>query len=268
MQDMLESESLALSTILNISIIRDQIMEQVTPVDVVNFVIGNGIKLSTKDMQRYLSIFECIIPNRRWMQTKIKKGYKFTVLSKKLLEAINTNRYNIRRRISMRDTYVLKSVTLLVNAVMIITMNGYTECTSSFMAESGLSYRNATDVFVSNSTSMKTQTTDSNTLNTAALCNHSNRVSIVIVCVVNCKDASKPFLLDASASSMLSEVPFTFQKPCWCLQKNDSTNNMTKLMNFIMTPDDISNSDPNSMILIDRHQHRISNMVDVYYIHL
>ena len=51
--------------IMLVDIIRDQVMDQVAPMDDINFVIGTGIRFEVQDMQRYKSIFKYINPDRR-----------------------------------------------------------------------------------------------------------------------------------------------------------------------------------------------------------
>lgn len=128
-----------LSESMSVTIIRDMIMDLLAPMDVVNFVIGTGIKFVSKDMGRYISLFKYIIPNRRWLQSKIKANYTFTVVSKDLNKLINTNGYDVRRRISMRTPTKPRIDPVRIDALLMVTLNAFAvPCTSSFLAGSGL----------------------------------------------------------------------------------------------------------------------------------
>ncbi|KAK1092065.1 hypothetical protein LTR48_005074 [Friedmanniomyces endolithicus] len=132
-------ENKHLSESMSVTIIRDMIMDLLAPMDVVNFVIGTGIRFVSKDMERYISLFKYIIPNRRWLQSKIKANYMFTVVSKDLNRLINTNGYDIRRRISMRTPAKPRIDPVRIDALLIVTLNAFAvPCTSSFLTGSGL----------------------------------------------------------------------------------------------------------------------------------
>jgi hypothetical protein len=125
--------------IMNVDIIRDKVMDQVAPIDVLNFVIGTGIRFSRKDMERYKSIIKYIIPNRRWLQSKIESGYCFTFLSNHLDKLINTNGYDLRRRISSMTSIRPKTKDVRMTGMLIVTKDEQTvACTREFMTGSGI----------------------------------------------------------------------------------------------------------------------------------
>jgi hypothetical protein len=136
-------ESTNLRTLMDVDIVRDKVMDQVAPIDVVNFVIGTGIKFSKEDMERYKSIFKYIIPNRRWLRCKLEEGYSFTVvgtdldmLSDPIKNGLGTREWiNLRScpRISTRHMWML----------MIVVKDGHTiPCSNEFLINSGVMHTN------------------------------------------------------------------------------------------------------------------------------
>jgi hypothetical protein len=59
---------------MNVDLLRDNIMDQLTPMDAVNIVTGTGIKFSTEDMDKYTSFFKYIVRNRRWLAQRMQDG--------------------------------------------------------------------------------------------------------------------------------------------------------------------------------------------------
>ncbi len=137
METSTKSSARHLYALLNVDLVRDQIMDAVAPIDVVNLVIGTGIKFVTQDMKRYTSIVKYIIPNRRWLQSKIVDGYEFILVSKNLHAFINTNGYDIRRRISLTSR-APSPQHVNSDVVLIVVRNGsFVRCTHAFMDGSG-----------------------------------------------------------------------------------------------------------------------------------
>jgi hypothetical protein len=124
-------QTTTIAELIAIDIIRDIIMDQLAPMDVDNFVIGTGIKFSKEDMERYMSIFKYIIPNRRWLQSKVALGYRFTIMSANLFMLNNISEY--------RADWVAKEVAMELTALLVVTKDGYTvPCTDRFMRGCGI----------------------------------------------------------------------------------------------------------------------------------
>ncbi|KAK5162696.1 uncharacterized protein LTR77_011249 [Saxophila tyrrhenica] len=131
------SDANSLYNLLCVDLIRDYVMDTVAPVDVVNFMIGTGIRFTSQDMKRYASLVKYIIPNRRWLKSKIRDGYEFILVSKNLTAFINTNGYDLRRRISFSSRG--PSPCRINSDVVLIAMkdSNFVRCTNDFMDGSG-----------------------------------------------------------------------------------------------------------------------------------
>jgi hypothetical protein len=128
-----------ISDIMNVDIIRDKVMDQVAPIDVVNFMIGTGIRFSKEDSKRYRSIIKYIIPNRRWLQSKLREGYVFTVVGTHLSMLTDP----IKNELSTRQWTKGRSWPMHVCnhmwLIMIVTKENYTiPCTNDFLDGSGI----------------------------------------------------------------------------------------------------------------------------------
>jgi hypothetical protein len=126
-----ETTYTTIAELLAIDIIRDIIMDQLAPMDVSNFVIGTGIKFSMEDMERYMSIFKYIIPSRRWLQSKVAIGYRFTIMSANLSMLHDMSRY--------KTNWATEEAAMELTAMLIVTKDGYTvPCTARFMNGCGI----------------------------------------------------------------------------------------------------------------------------------
>ena len=124
-------QTTTIASLMAIDIIRDIIMDQVSPMDVQNFVTGTGIQFSKKDMERYMSIFKYIIPSRRWLQSMVAIGYRFTIISAGLSVLNDISRY------WTNSTIIDESLELTV--LLVVTKDGYTiPCTNGFMNGCGI----------------------------------------------------------------------------------------------------------------------------------
>jgi hypothetical protein len=131
-----------LSKLMYVDIIRDKVMDQVAPIDVVNFVIGTGIRFSKKDMERYKSIFKYIIPNRRWLQTKLRQNYTFTVMGTDLHMLPDPITNELGTRFWRNFMYPPTTQSRYMYLIMIIAKDGHTvPCTVEFLDGSGVSNR-------------------------------------------------------------------------------------------------------------------------------
>lgn len=120
-----------IAELIAIDIIRDLIMDQVAPMDVANFVVGTGINFSKADTERYMSIFKYIIPSRRWLQSMVAIGYRFTIISAGLSILDDMSRY--------WTEWTAAEESLKLTVLLVVTKDGYTvPCTARFMAGCGI----------------------------------------------------------------------------------------------------------------------------------
>jgi len=132
-------QNTTLSRLMYVDIIRDEIMDQVAPMDVVNFMIGTRIRFSKEDMERYKSIFKYIIPNRRWLQTKLTQDYAFTIVGTdlKMLRDPIGNEVGSRFWNNSMTLPTFKSKHMYL--IMIVTKDKSTiSCTDEFLDGSGI----------------------------------------------------------------------------------------------------------------------------------
>lgn len=92
-----------LRRIMDIDLIRDNIMAWLLPIDSVNFIIGTNIRFSAKDLDKYTNPFKYFIPERRWLIQRMQAGYSFTVVSKSLRHIIESNLGSAEYVISSRE---------------------------------------------------------------------------------------------------------------------------------------------------------------------
>jgi hypothetical protein len=124
-------QTTTIAELMAIDIIRDIVMDQLAPMDVGNFVIGAGIHFSKNDMERYMSIFKYIIPSRRWLQSMVAIGYRFTIMSAGLSVLNDLSRY-------WTESSLIEE-TLELTVLLVVTKDGYTvPCTARFMKGCGI----------------------------------------------------------------------------------------------------------------------------------
>jgi hypothetical protein len=124
-------QTTTIAELMAIDIIRDIVMDQLAPVDVENFMNGTGIQFSKKDIERYMSIFKYIIPSRRWLQSMVAIGYRFTIMSAGLSVLNDLSRY-------WTESSLIEE-TLELTVLLVVTKDGYTvPCTDRFMRGCGI----------------------------------------------------------------------------------------------------------------------------------
>jgi len=84
-----------LNRVMNNDVIRDQIMDQISPKSVDNFVKGFGATFGSKDKDRYMSMFKIIIPDRKWLIAMVQKGYTFTIVTCNMHKLMDLDRHLI-----------------------------------------------------------------------------------------------------------------------------------------------------------------------------
>ncbi|KAK5680134.1 hypothetical protein LTR17_027556 [Elasticomyces elasticus] len=79
---------------MEVDILRDEIMDKLTPLDVINFLVATGMKFERKDVVKYTNIF------KRWLLSKLSEGLTFTILSPDLRLIAQPNVLSLANRYS------------------------------------------------------------------------------------------------------------------------------------------------------------------------
>jgi hypothetical protein len=121
------SSNQSLSKAMSNVIVRDLVMDQISPRDAQNFEEGSSIPFYTEEKNRYTSLFKMIIPDRKWLQTKLQDGYKFTIVSGDMQQLNNMSVYSDKEAASMTS----------ISLALFVTKNGeMVSCTEEFMPKS------------------------------------------------------------------------------------------------------------------------------------
>jgi hypothetical protein len=168
-----------IAELMAIDIIRDIVMDQLAPMDVSNFTIGTGIKFSKEDMDRYMSIFKYIIPSRRWLQSKVAIGYRFTIMSANLSMLYDMSPY--------RMVWPSGETALELTALLVVTKDGYTvPCTARFMNGCGIM-----DSFDSTIVTTSKEPIPDPVETRVLLYNSMDSIEITLVCITQKRDVKQ-----------------------------------------------------------------------------
>ena len=117
----LKSSAMMLFRIVSVDTIRDEIMQWPGPAEVVQFVIASGILFNEKDMIKYMSMLKYIIPDGKWLLSKMEKVYTFTVVSPELSNIIGANTHVDARTDPTTKMILDKRVSSCSTAALIVT---------------------------------------------------------------------------------------------------------------------------------------------------
>lgn len=127
-----------LDELMNVPPVRDGIMNELPPKDVLSFADVSKTTFNDTDLENYTDLFKYVIGDRRWFKTMIEEGYRFTIISEDLNRLMSSADSPFKYSyLHNKDSIGLAKGS--IGIAMYVTRDGeLVKCTKDFMSKENI----------------------------------------------------------------------------------------------------------------------------------